>query len=83
MLQVIASLTEKSSFENAVETVDKALLYDVSDTDSLINLHNRLHGNVVELPPIRLNGKIPELGRVAPNLAAYDVRLEKAGAQKC
>jgi len=83
VLQVIASLTEKSSFENAVETVDKALLYDVSDTDSLINLHNRLHGNVVELPPTRLNGKIPELGRVAPNLAAYDVRLEKAGAQKC
>jgi transposase len=83
VLKVIASLTEKSGFECAVETVDNALRYDIADIDSLINLHNRMYGNVVELTPIRLTENIPELLHVAPNLEAYDSRLRKAGAQKC
>ena len=83
VLQVIAALTEKSGFESAVETVSNALQYDAIDIDSLINLHSRIHGNVVELAPIRLTGNIPELTRVTPNLSAYDVSLLKAGAQKC
>jgi len=83
VLQVIASLTEKSGFECAVETVDRALQYDAADVDSLINLHSRIHGNIVELAPIRLAGNIPELTRVTPNLAAYDASLGKAGAGKC
>ena len=83
VLQVIAALTEKSGFESAVETVSNALQYDAIDIDSLINLHSRIHGNVVELAPIRLTGNIPELTRVTPNLSAYDASLLKAGAQKC
>lgn len=83
VLQVIASLTEKNCFEHAVEAVAKALQYDVADADSLINLYRRIHGNVIELPPVRLNGKIPQLIRVTPNLAAYDVGLGKAGEQEC
>jgi len=83
VLQVIASLTEKSGFERAVESVDRALQYDAADVDSLINLHSRIHGSVVELAPIRLAGNIPGLTRVTPNLAAYDAGLGKAGAQKC
>jgi hypothetical protein len=83
VLQVIAKLTEKSGFECAIETVDNALKYDATDTDSLISLHSRIHGNVVELAPIRLTGNIPELMRVTPNLAAYDASLEKAGIQEC
>lgn len=83
VLQVIAKLTEQSGFESAVETVDNALKYDAADIDSLINLHSRIHGNVVELAPIRLAGNIPELIRVTPNLAAYDASLGKAGADKC
>lgn len=81
VLQVIAKLTKESSFECAVETVDHALKYNATDTDSLISLHNRIHKNVVELAPIRLAGNIPELMRLRPNLAAYDVSLAKAGVQ--
>jgi len=77
VLQAIASLTDKSGFENAVRSVERALIYDAFDIDSLINLHNRLHGNVVELAPIRLSANMPELPRVAPNLAAYDISLER------
>lgn len=82
VLAVIASLTEKSGFENAVETVGTALMYDAADVDSLINLHSRIHGHVVDLTPIRLAANIPELARVAPNLAAYDTSLRKAGDRK-
>jgi transposase len=79
VLQVIASLTEKSGFESALETVDNALKYDAADTDSLINLHNRIHGNVIELEPIRLSENIPKLARFVPDLAVYDSHLWKAG----
>jgi transposase len=83
VLQVIATLTETSGFECAVETVDNALKYEATDTDSLIGLHNRIHGNVIELAPIRLAGNIPDLVRVIPDLTAYDRSLGKAGVQKC
>lgn len=83
ILQVIATLTENSGFENAVETVRNALKYNAIDTDSLINLHRHIHGNVVELEPIRLAGNIPELKRVTPDLASYDAGLGKAGVKKC
>ena len=79
MLQVLATLTEESGLECAMETVAHALKYDATDTDSLISLHSRIHGNVVELAPIRLAGNIPELTRVTPNLVAYDASLGKAG----
>ncbi|MCF2936812.1 IS21 family transposase, partial [Paenibacillus alkaliterrae] len=79
VLQAIATLTEKNGFESAVETVNDALAYDATDTDSLLNLHRRIHGNVVELTPIRLAGNIPDLKRINPNLTAYDDKLGKAG----
>jgi transposase len=83
ILQVIAELTKKSGFTGAVETVDHALKYGAMDIDSLLSLHNRLYGNVLEMAPLRLAGNIPKLTKVAPNLAAYDKGLQKAGAQKC
>jgi transposase len=83
VLQAIAALTEKNGFQSAVETVNHALQYEVTDTDSLINLHNRIHSKVVELAPIRLAGNIPELNRVTPDLAAYDGKLGKAGGSSC
>lgn len=79
VLKVIASLTEKNGFDGAVETVETALKYNALDTDSLINLHSRIHGNVIELEPIRLAGNIPNLTRVVPNLSVYDLSLGKAG----
>ena len=83
ILRVIAALTERNGFEGALETVDHALRYAATDIDSLINLHNRLYGQVPDLAPMPLARSIPELTRVTPNLAAYDVRLEKAGEPTC
>jgi transposase len=79
ILRVIAALTERNDFEGALETVDDALKYAATDIDSLINLHNRIYGEIPELAPMALPGNIPELMKVTPNLAAYDIRLAKAG----
>ena len=83
ILRVIAALTERNGFEGALETVDHALKYAATDIDSLINLHNRIYGQVPDLAPMPLARSIPELMRVTPNLAAYDARLEKAGEPTC
>ena len=83
ILRVIAALTERNGFEGALETVDHALRYAATDIDSLINLHNRIYGQVPDLAPMPLARSIPELTRVTPNLAAYDARLEKAGEPTC
>jgi transposase len=83
ILQVIAALTEKSGFENAVMTVNNALEYEAVDPDSLINLHNRIHGKVVYLDPIKLPEQVPQLEKYQPNLAAYDKSLRLAGGSEC
>jgi hypothetical protein len=83
ILRVIAALTERNGFEGALETVDHALQYTATDIDSLINLHNRIYGQVPDLAPMPLAGNIPELMPVIPNLAAYDARLAKTGETKC
>ena len=79
ILRVIAALTERNGFEGALATVDHALKYAATDIDSLINLHNRIYGQVPDLSPMSLAGNIPTLMPVTPNLAAYDARLAKAG----
>lgn len=83
VLQTIAALTEKNGFEKAVETVSTALSYEATDIDSLVNLHNRLHANVVQLDPVKLPGHVPQLQRYVPDFAVYDQNLGKAGVQEC
>jgi transposase len=83
ILRVIATLTAKNGFESALQTVSQALKYAATDIDSLINLHNRIYGQVPELAPMPLAGNIPELVRVTPNLAAYDERLTQGGEPQC
>lgn len=46
ILKAIATLTEKSGFDNAAMTVERALLHDARDVDSLINLHRLIHDNL-------------------------------------
>jgi hypothetical protein len=75
VLRAIADLTQKSSFEKAVETVSTALSYGATDMDSLINLHSRLHEKVLQLEPVRLPEYIPKLKRYEPNFMAYDKSL--------
>jgi len=83
ILRGVATLTERNGFASALATVDHALKYAATDIDSLINLHNRIYGQVPDLAPMTLAGNIPELVRVTPDLAVYDARLEKAGEPKC
>ncbi|NLK38177.1 MAG: IS21 family transposase [Epulopiscium sp.] len=83
VLTAIADLTQKSSFEKAVETISIALSYGVIDVDSLINLHSRLHEKILQLEPVRLPEHIPQLKRYVPNLTAYDKSLGKVGVKRC
>jgi hypothetical protein len=79
ILRAIAALTENSNFESAVKTVETALLYGAYDTDSLVNLHSRIHDPSKELPPLSLGDSIPRLRPVISNLAAYDAGLNRQG----
>ncbi len=79
VLQMIATLTELNGFESAVKTVDNALDYEVTDTDSLLNLHNRIHGNFIELPSIQLPKNIPVMTDISTDLGVYDQKLKNAG----
>jgi transposase len=83
LLRAIATLTEKSGFEKAVETIGAALSYAVTDIDSLHNLHNRLHAKVVQFDPVKLQAYVPQLKRYVPDFAAYDKNLGEAGEPKC
>ena len=83
VLQVVALLTERSSFDKATETVSTALLYDAIDADSLLNLHKRIHDPVIDIPVVSVNVELPSLTQVKPNLTAYDERLRKAGDEPC
>jgi transposase len=83
VLRVIASLTQKSSFEKAIKTVSTALSYGTIDVDSLVNLHSRLNEKALQLEPVHLPEYIPQLKRYEPNLVAYDSCLRKAGEKRC
>ena len=72
-------MTKRNGFEEATAAVEKALEYDVTDADSLMNLHRSIYGNVCHMSPIRLSEGIPKLPQVAPDFSVYDSGLGKAG----
>lgn len=76
ILQTIASLTEKNGFEAAVDTVKTALCYNTMDVESLVNLHRKLHSNVIELPPMHIPGQVPKLDPVHTDFTGYDNALK-------
>ncbi len=82
-LSTIATLTKTSGFSKAVDTVSAALSYEATDADSLVNLHSRLHGKVLQLEPVKLPTHIPQLEKYIPNLTVYDRGLLKAGVGEC
>lgn len=81
ILKMIARLTKMSGFKKAIKTVDNALECEAKDTDSLLNLHKRIHGNYVDLPPLQLPDNIPEVECVILDFKAYDQKLETAGGE--
>lgn len=83
VLKALAELTADSGFENAVKTVEFALQYGASDTESLLNLHRMLHVNAFEMPPMTLSDSIPDLDRIDMDLRVYDAVLSGLEAGLC
>ena len=79
VLRLLAALTRQNGFAGALETVEQALRYTVTDTDSLLNLNRRRCDTAPELEPLSPGHDIPALMRLTPDLAAYDAGLTKAG----
>jgi hypothetical protein len=81
VLKMIAALTAENGFQQAIQTVEQALAYDISDSDSLLSLHKRLHLTHGELPPIPTGGNIPKIPSSTQDLRQYDRKLAAMGAQ--
>ena len=82
VIKMILALTQMSGFDCAVNTINNALDYQATDIDSLLSLHKRLHGAVIELPPLKLVDNIPSLKPVRFDLTVYDKELEKMEAKQ-
>lgn len=80
ILKVLAELTERTGFDSALQTINQALLYQVTDPDSLKNLYRRLYSDVPELPPLPQQSGVPKVTQMQADLSAYDALLNKGGA---
>ena len=79
VLKVLATLTDRTGFDSALNTVNQALCYGANDSDSLKNLYRRIYADVPELPPMPLGSDIPDVGQMTTNIIDYDVFLKKGG----
>lgn len=82
ILKVLAELTERSGFESALTTVNKAIEHQATDPDSLMSLYRRAYMDVPPLPPIEPSEAIPKMKVIMfpSDLAALDAVLAKGGA---
>jgi transposase len=80
ILKILAELTESTGFESAVNTVNQALQYQVTDSDSLKSLYRRLYMDVPELPPMQLYEQIPTMQTFTPSLTTYDEFIKRREA---
>ncbi|MBR1855449.1 MAG: IS21 family transposase, partial [Oribacterium sp.] len=82
VLKVLAELTERSGFESALTTVNKAIEHQATDPDSLVSLYRRTYMDVPPLPPIEPSEAIPSMKVIMfpSDLAALDAVLTKGGA---
>ena len=82
VLKVLAELTERSGFESALTTVNKAIEHQATDPDSLMSLYRRTYMDVPPLPPIEPSEAIPRMKVIMfpSDLSALDAVLAKGGA---
>jgi hypothetical protein len=82
VLKVLAELTERSGFESALTTVNKAIEHQATDPDSLMSLYRRTYMDVPPLPPIESSESIPSMKVIMfpSDLTALDAVLTKGGA---
>ena len=81
VLKVLAELTERSGFESALTTINKAIEHQAVDPDSLMSLYRRTYMDVPPLPPIESSELIPRMNAIMlpSDLAALDAILAKGG----
>ena len=81
VLKVLAELTERSGFESALTTINKAIEHQAVDPDSLMSLYRRTYMDVPPLPPIEPSELIPRMNAIMlpSDLAALDAILAKGG----
>ena len=77
VLSVLSELTDRTGFDSAVQTVEQAILYNATDSDSLKALYRRLFSDVPELPPLANTDTIPKVVQFPANLENYDRLLGK------
>lgn len=82
ILKVLAEQTERSGFDSAVATVNKAIELQATDPDSLMSLYRRTFMDVPPLPPIEPSEAIPKMNVILfpSDLSALDAILSKGGA---
>jgi len=81
VLKVISCLTENKGFEKAVESVNEAVVRNISGIDSLVTLHDYLNQNHI---PERMDikgRKLPELPPVMFYGEVYDSIMQSNGAK--
>jgi len=83
VLKLLSELTDRSGFDSAMHTVEQALCYNTTDTDSLRVLYNRTFADVPVLPPLDDTGEgIPHVKAIpmGNDYAAFDGALLRGGA---
>ena len=82
VLKVLAELTERSGFESALLTVNKAIEHQATDSDRLMSLYRRTYMDVPPLPPIDTPEAVPKMKviKFPSDLEALDAVLAKGGA---
>lgn len=83
VLQVVSKISDESSFENAVSTVNEALNYGAADPDSLIMMHTRMNMPELKLSPVEVPSSIPQMDKVVAEISIYQGLLAKAGEMPC
>ena len=79
ILKAVAEISIKSSFETAVEVLEKLTEYNKFDYESIIALHNRMTTPVLNLPEIKLSANVPKLEEINMDISDYDKFLEIGG----
>lgn len=72
ILKVLAELTDRTDFDSALQTINQALRYQVTDPDSLKNLYSQLYSDVPEMLPLPQQSGIPDVAQMPTDLSAYD-----------
>jgi transposase len=82
ILKVLTELTKRGGFPNALNIVDEAIRFHVTDPDSLQSLYRRTYSDIPLLPPLDVQSGIPSQ-KVIPfrnDLSDLDSILKKGGA---